>query len=282
MFDMRYHIASLVAVFLALAVGIVLGTVIVDKGVLVDQQKAMVERLEKDFKLLRAENAALNSELRKKDQYLKESFFPLIKDRLIGQNIAIIVTSATDGSLKRSIEEAIRRSGASVVTISLNLPWRLEEKNIQEKLAPHIQQAQGATTQEKVLTRLADYCSSPPADNKVLMDLAAAGLIGVDSLPQVQPTAVLIVGGSDGRDTSREVDAVLIERLKANKVRVVGVEPKSRKISYMGIYQRLGISTVDNVDEQVGLLSTVFALAGADGNFGVKSTADRMMPAFGQ
>lgn len=279
---MRYHIASLVAVFLALAVGIILGTVIVDKGVLVDQQKAMVERLEKDFERLRTENATLNSELRKRDQYVKESLFSLIKDKLTGQNVIIIATSPTDGSIMRSIQEAIRRAGASEATISLNLPLKLEEKTIQEKLSPHIQQIQGSTIQEKVLKRLADYCSSAPGDNKILVDFASAGLVSVNSLPQVQPTAALIVGGSDGGDSSREIDAVLIERLRANKVRVVGVEPKSRKLSYMGLYQRLGIPTVDNVDEEIGLLSTVLALAGADGNFGAKSTANKLMPAIPQ
>ncbi len=53
MFDMRYHIASLVAVFLALTVGIVLGTAIVNRGVLVRQQNALVGSLRTEFASLR-------------------------------------------------------------------------------------------------------------------------------------------------------------------------------------------------------------------------------------
>ena len=43
MYNIRYHIASLVAVFLALALGLVLGGLVVQQGTFSKQQKALVE-----------------------------------------------------------------------------------------------------------------------------------------------------------------------------------------------------------------------------------------------
>lgn len=283
MFDMRYHIASLVAVFLALAVGIILGTVISDKGVLVEQQKSLAEKLEKDFERLRTESAKLMIEVQRDEQFVKESIFPLIKDKLSGQNVAVVITSPIDNKLKRSIFEIIQRSGATYSCITLNLPWNLEDKALQEKILPIIQPVQGGgTVQERLVLRLADFYSSAPntptAETKVLQELAKTGVLGIDVMPAVQPTAVLVIGGSDGENTCKEVDGVFIDRLKANKVRVVGAETTVKKISYMNTYQRSGIPTIDNIDEGRGQLSTVLALAGASGNFGIKPTANQLIP----
>lgn len=282
MFDMRYHITSLVAVFLALAIGIILGTVIVDKGILVEQQTSLVERLEKDFERLRTENAKLSTDLRRDEQFAKESFFPLIKDRLAGQSVAVVITSPIDNALKRSISEAMQKSGATFSLMTLNLPWKVDDKAVQDRVQPHILPVQGSTLQERLLFRVADHYSAPPGDNKVLLDFAAAGLLSIDVLQAVQPTSMMIVGGSDGENMVKEVDRVLIERLKANKIRTVGVETRSRKISYMNAYQRSGIPTVDNIDERIGQVSAVYALAGVNGNFGIKPTANQLIPALSQ
>ncbi|MCL4499936.1 MAG: copper transporter [Chloroflexi bacterium] len=287
MFDMRYHIVSLVAVFLALAVGIVLGSVIVDKGTLVEQQKSLVGKLEKDFADLRSENARLNGEVQRDEQYAKQSFYPLTKDRLAGQHIAVIFTSPVDNTTKRTVLDALHWSGATYSSVSINQSWNLDDKNVQDKVMADVQGSPGQTLRERLLNRLADFYLAPPADNKVLLDYAAAGLIGADALPApqpngqpaVQPNAVLLVGGSDGKNTVKEVDGVLIDRLKgAGKVRLVGVETSARKVSYMNAYQRSGIATVDNIDERSGQVSMIFALAGASGNFGTKPTANQPIP----
>jgi hypothetical protein len=49
MYNLRYHIVSLVAVFLALTVGLVLGTVVVERGVLTKQRAALVGDLTKQY-----------------------------------------------------------------------------------------------------------------------------------------------------------------------------------------------------------------------------------------
>ena len=63
MYNIRYHIASLVAVFLALALGLVLGGLVVRQGGFDQQQSAIVSGLQKDFTKLKRQNTTLKSDL---------------------------------------------------------------------------------------------------------------------------------------------------------------------------------------------------------------------------
>ena len=53
MIDLKYHIASIVAVFLALGLGVIIGSTIVGDDLLVDQQQKLIERLEEQFYTLK-------------------------------------------------------------------------------------------------------------------------------------------------------------------------------------------------------------------------------------
>jgi len=55
--DIRYHIASLVAVFLALGLGILIGASLLDEGRLVESQEKLIVGLEKRFDTLQAERS---------------------------------------------------------------------------------------------------------------------------------------------------------------------------------------------------------------------------------
>lgn len=278
MLDMRYHIVSLVAVFLALSIGIIVGTVIVDKGTLDKGQKTLVAKLEKEFGDLRAENAKLNSKVNQSDQYAQQTYSQLIKDRLEGQNIAVVITSPIDVAIKRSVLEALHAAGATYSCVSLSQSWNLDDKAVLTRVTPYIAGVEGESAQQRLLYKLADFYAAPPGDSKLLADCAQLGLLSVEVDNTARPSAVLLIGGSDERNSVNEVDVQLIERLKANKVRVVGTETTTRKTSYMSAYQRAGISTVDDVDERAGQVSTIFMLAGASGNFGIKPTASQLVP----
>ncbi|MHB0975666.1 MAG: copper transporter [Candidatus Aquicultorales bacterium] len=278
MFDIRYHIVSLIAVFLALAIGLILGTVVVDKGILVEQQKALVEKLEKDFGDLRTTNSNLNKEIQVKERYINQSFYPLIQNKLIGKHVAVVFTAKIENGAKRSILEALQWSGATVSVVTFNLPFDLENQEFQEKIAPAIQEAEGANYEQKLLNRLAEFYNAPPGDNKLLLDLSTAGLLSVETLPMAPTSAVLIVGGSEKENLAKKVDVVFIDRLKALEMRVVGCETTTRKVSYMNAYQKTGITTVDNIDQRMGQVSAILALGGAAGDFGIKPTAKQLIP----
>ncbi len=61
-------------------------------------------------------------------------------------------------------------------------------------------------------------------------------------------------------------------------MRVIGVEQSSTRPSQVFWFQQRGISTVDDLERTVGKAALVYALAGARGDFGRKSTADALLP----
>ncbi|MDQ3305381.1 MAG: copper transporter [Actinomycetota bacterium] len=95
MINFRYHLISLVAVFLALAVGVVMGSAVIDKAVvesLEDQQRIIAERVDQAI----AENEGLQAELSEvqdRSQRLSDEATPrLLADRLGGVPVLVLAT----------------------------------------------------------------------------------------------------------------------------------------------------------------------------------------------
>ena len=63
----RSLIASLVAVFLALSVGLVLGSIVVERGTIDRQQEALVKSLQNDFVRINRENKDFSARLAQSD-----------------------------------------------------------------------------------------------------------------------------------------------------------------------------------------------------------------------
>jgi hypothetical protein len=73
----------------------------------------------------------------------------------------------------------------------------------------------------------------------------------------------------------------LYSGLASTPAPAVGVESTDTVESATEAFARGGLSTVDDVDKPVGRLATVLLLAGASsGQYGVKDTADDVLPAF--
>ena len=63
MIDFRCHLAGIVGVFLALGVGMLIGTQLSQDGMLLEEQMRLVERIEDGLNRMRAENRRLQEEV---------------------------------------------------------------------------------------------------------------------------------------------------------------------------------------------------------------------------
>ena len=59
---------------------------------------------------------------------------------------------------------------------------------------------------------------------------------------------------------------------------MVGVETSSTEPSSISFFQSNDLSSVDDVELTAGKLAMVFAMLGAEGSFGIKGSADRLLP----
>ncbi|TET54678.1 MAG: copper transporter, partial [Actinobacteria bacterium] len=82
MFDIRYHIVSLVAVFLALALGILLGFSLEKQGLLKKQQERLVESIQKDIDSVRSKNSNLQKQLASQKKFETNILPFLTEDKL--------------------------------------------------------------------------------------------------------------------------------------------------------------------------------------------------------
>ena len=93
MISLRQHIFSLVAVFVALAIGIAAGSTVV-RGPLLDSTRARLESAEENIALERAENDALAAELAQLDDWEVNGPAQLVSGRLAATGVLVMVVGA--------------------------------------------------------------------------------------------------------------------------------------------------------------------------------------------
>ena len=79
--------------------------------------------------------------------------------------------------------------------------------------------------------------------------------------------------------TTSAFESGLIGGLKSVGIPTVGVELTITEPSQVPWYQGQGISSVDDLDATAGRAALAYALAGARGSYGVKGTANSLLPA---
>jgi hypothetical protein len=84
--------------------------------------------------------------------------------------------------------------------------------------------------------------------------------------------------GTVQREKTNQLETALMSGATATRRPAVGVETSSDDSSSISFFQSNGLASVDDVDLTAGKLATVFALLGADGSFGVKGSADQLLP----
>jgi len=286
MFDMRYHIASLVAVFFALAIGIILGAVVGNKGVIVEQQQSLVKRIESNLAELRAENRMLKEEVADQNSFEKQVAPLAIKDRLAEKNVVIVVTVKSDGDVLQSIQDNIKKAGAATYRIEVKDDFKITE-NMVEELQPYFEGTLNENNaRELILKRMAIDLTSEPGSvpegkEPFILQLKNMDFIETDLAlngPIAPTDAAVIFGGSNADQDPQKTDLHLINQLKVSSIRVIGVETTDCKKSYIEAYQHARIPTIDNINQPMGIISMVFALTGIDGDYGVKDSAERLVP----
>lgn len=290
MIDFRYHVASLVAVFLALGLGLLIGTVMLGDDVLVKQQAAMISRLEQDFNTVRGEKrtlmeraASLERDLAREREFEVSVLPALIRDRLLGKRIALLVTAdVPDAGLGDRVKGALKQAGATVTsTTRIGHPIDLTNLDKREKLVGMLG-LDGSQDDRQVIEGACREVAGDIATgaNVALPTLAGMKLIQVSGQFDAPVDGVVILSGRGEAPQERapRVDEVVVKELRDLGAGVVGVEGSAVPYSQVKVLRGQKVATVDNIDTSPGLLSMVVALQGANSAFGVKETAKQFIP----
>jgi hypothetical protein len=280
MFDLRYHAASLLAVFVALILGIVVGVGLSGRGLVEESERRNLNRqiAERDQQLAEARDRL--REQAAASEFVGEAYDAVMRDRLAEGRVALLFLGAVDDRTREAAVEAISAAGGNPVRLrALDLP--VDPEAIASRLSSNSAVA-GFSGDD----RLEDLGRAMGRElvaggETPLWDALAGELVRERSGSSATEVDGVVVARSAGRAqggaTARFLDG-LYAGLQGD-VPVVGVEISDAETSAIPVYQRVGVSSVDNVDEEIGRVALVVLLAGGPpGHYGVKSTADAVVP----
>jgi hypothetical protein len=296
MFDLRYHLASLAAVFIALAVGILLGVAISGKLSAADNAIAH-DRIDQLGDQLKQANARADIIGRRNDaaeQLLEISYPALMESRLDGMNVGVLFVGPVDGSVRSAVERTLSDAGAGspVRLTAVDTPIDADELdtalNGDQVLAQYAESGDDFTSLGTALGReLVDGGGTPmwsALSSNLVEERSGASTPPLDAVVVVRswapPEEATAEQEQQARPTETLVDG-LLNGLQQSGVPVVGVETTTEDASAIDLYRTQGVSSVDDVETLAGRVALALLLAGGDpGHYGVKDSAtDGVAPA---
>lgn len=278
MMDLRYHLLSLTAVFLALAVGIVVGSSLGSS----ERQTALVQSLQQRFDRVMAEDRrtqAENRTLRRRLTAREESerqWMPLVvQNKLGGVRLAIIVCGDGFGSeTAAALRQSLVIAGAEVTSLT-RLPGALGPVPVALRTTLGMAATAGAPEEEesaaaRVLTRA--VLSGDTAGK--LESLARAIGVTLEGAYAFPVRRVLLIAAPPApvegevtpapavTTTGRLAGAVLAAAQESG-VRLVAAEPEeSSGAAFLRTAAEQRLTTINNIDTASGQIALILALAG--------------------
>jgi hypothetical protein len=277
MFDFRYHVASLAAVFFALVIGILVGVALASHGLGNTERKRLEEdlrRAESQADVLRAQVESATSDAAADRAFVEGAYKSVMANRLKGKKIAVLFIGSSEKVRRSAITSALADAGAGqplrirFVKVPIDpqvLAQKLDKKPLLANYAG-VDQLQnlghdlgqefvaGADTPlwsalQSVIVEEKTGPAKPPADGVVIVRTVG---------PQTGPTALFLKG--------------LYAGLADVGVPAVGVERTKAEMSAIKAFQRAGFSTVDDIETPTAKLALVALLADPllTGSYGAK------------
>ena len=308
MIDFRYHLISLIAVFLALGLGILMGSVVLSEKY-VERLEKRVTQFEEEVDARRQEVSDLNDRLDAFQEFALESQSRLIAGSLAGEEVVAFQTDATDGALLEGLTETVEEAGGTLVsTITLTDRFALAGQSELDQLAlildssasaaEDLRTEAGVALGQRVAAVSASRVTATFGDAAaqrlmfLMRDLEDEGFIGVSSSEQtpVPAGASFIVAGGSSEDAFEggvDLTKALARGLSDRDRAVMVAEPSDSTWDLVDAVRDDGslnaaVSTADHAETVPGRVAVVLGLEltidGLLGHYGVADGASGVIP----
>ena len=315
MIDFRYHLVSIIAVFLALAIGIVVGTAALN-GPIQDGLRSNISRLTDDKRALESDVQQLRGQVAAADEFATALAPELVGGTLEDQRVLLVTTQGTPGDLAERIRPLLADAGATV-TGQLEVLPALAQPEQRQLLEDVVAQVVPAGVElpdgepvERAAAELAAVLTTGPDAEEVDAGEAQAVIAAfeeaelVDFSPEpgaedalTSATLVLVLappGPEQSPDTEQQ------QQLEALVTAAAAFDERSRGVVVAGPATSAGdgglvaalreqstvsaeVSTVDNADRGIGRVAAVLALveqaADGVGQYGAGPGSSAPLPA---
>ena len=306
MIDFRYHLVSLIAVFLAVALGIVIGTTALNEPILADI-KNQVSALENDKRSLEDRTQSLQAQLDTSDAFDEAVAPALVDGALAGKSVLLVVTN--EGVAPETVDQLTSLIDDAGGTVSGTLTLKPEYTDPSSAaglqsyvtgsgLPAGVELPPVDDAGQLVGSLLAQVLMIPPdgttpsgADvSSVMAGLSALDVLTPegDAIAPADYAVVLTAGAFSGEDAAERNGTVaeLVSALDAagSGAVVAGDAESTAENGLVGVIRAdptlsAAVSTVDNAATAAGRISTVLALGReADGTSGKYGTGEDTQP----
>jgi hypothetical protein len=279
-YSAKYHATSLVAVFLALAIGILIGAEF-GGDALTSTRKDLERSLTGNLQDARSRADELSAELARSDEFASRVYPALVRDRLAGRRIGVVAIGDLPGDTASAIEGALTPTGARLVGIGV-----VREPVDLSGLAGDLARTRFAALRREpdALTAFGAGLGRQIVRGGTLPELVrghffsrASGNFGaLDGVVVVRDTPEDL--GPVQRANAGTLEAALLAGMVGTRRPAVGVETSGAERSSVSFFNGNDLTSVDDVDLPAGQVAMVFGLLGAEGSFGIKGSADRLLP----
>src|SRR5580700_5303095 len=286
MFDYRYHALSLAAVLLALAVGVVIGVAIGDSNLVSSAKNGIVANLNSEVNGARRQVGQLQDQLADEEAFANGLYPLAVHDLLGGRSIGLVFLGSSSDKIDGLARSAITQAeGDLTVVVAVREPLDLQGIG-REAAGTHYAALAGDPA---LITRFGELAgrqlvSGGQQVDRELLSRVRGSLLGAFD-GQLSKLEGLVVVRADPTGMSPEqseasaaFETGLLNGVAAVGVPAVGVELIGTEPSQVPWYKSKNLSSVDDLDAPAGQAALVYALAGAHGVFGIKPTADSLLP----
>ncbi len=297
MIDFRYHLVSIVAIFLALAIGIVLGTTALS-GPVTKALSKTTGQLQNENENLRSANSALQQQLNGANSFAQTAAPQLLAHQLDGQRVVLVSAPGAPSQLTGGVTTALKQAGATV-TGQITLQGKLFDtsastqtyldslaQNLAAQVKPAgITLADGTPAQHAtqvlasaMLTKSGAPASpggqgdsqDSPADPAVLSGFGQAGFLTASAVPSSRATLALVITpavpqAGPSASASNEILGTIVSGFSSASMGTVlagpsgSADPGGAIAAFRGGNGAQQISTVDDADTAIGQVTVAWA-----------------------
>jgi hypothetical protein len=281
MFDYRYHALSLAAVLFALTVGVLIGVAIGDSNLVSSAKDGIVQNLRSEVSGSQHKANELAAQL-SSEETLAGDLYPIsVHGLLTNKSVGLVFLGESSDQIDELVRNAVTQAGGSLnVVVAVREPLDLQGLAAQATGTQYTALASNTTLVKEFGVRMGEQLvGGGQLLGRVRTRLLSSydgefgkleGLVVMRS----EPTGM---SGEDMKLTG-EFESGLIEGVSAVGVPAVGVELTSTEPSQIPWYKTENMASVDDLDMLAGQAALAFALAGDHGAYGVKATADSLLP----
>jgi len=306
MIDFRYHIVSIVAVFLALGLGLLVGATALQPTAL-GGLISLSQREHEQIGAALATNRQLNRQLDSNDQWAQANAPQLLHGLLAGERVVVVEAPGASSQVVSGVSDALAEAGATVsgqVQIQdkffdVSRATQQQLTQLAQRFTPVAVSPQGSPVAQAsqaiagaILTK--DGAGQPVAGQRdsasaaLLSGFGAEGFLAVNGQPDARATLAIVIIPDTPQSTSisnpqsqRLVTLAQQLNLAGQGTVVAGSVDGSGPGSVIDVMRNGGraghLSSVDNANRTIGQIVVAQALAeqlrGVSGSYGATSSA---------